>query len=42
MLIHGLQKLHDQQILLPRSARQWPDPELLSQRYTRFHASLGA
>ncbi|MFO7663262.1 MAG: HNH endonuclease [Chloroflexota bacterium] len=36
ILLHGLQALHDQQILLPRSQANWPDRDALDQRYKRF------
>jgi hypothetical protein len=36
MLVHGLQELQGRVILLPRSPRLHPDPELLARRYERF------
>jgi putative restriction endonuclease len=39
MLIHGLQKLHGNRILLPREPGLRPDPELLHRRYERFRAA---
>ena len=39
MLLHGLQGLHKQRILLPRSMQSRPDPELLERRYERFRSS---
>jgi len=39
MLVHGLQDLHSQRILLPRLSRLRPDPERLASRYERFRAA---
>ena len=39
MLLHGLQELHGQRILLPRSASLRPDPSLLGERYERFRSA---
>jgi putative restriction endonuclease len=36
ILLHGLQALHDQKILLPRSQINWPDRDALDQRYGLF------
>ncbi len=36
MLLHGLQGMHEQRILLPRSRELYPDPERLERRYRRF------
>lgn len=36
MLQHGLKLLHSQKIILPASKSNWPDQELLEQRYQRF------
>ena len=39
MLRHGLQGIHDQRIVLPRSAGLRPDPAFLERRYARFRES---
>lgn len=39
MLQHGLQRIHDSRLILPRARKDHPDPERLAQRYERF---LGA
>jgi len=39
MLRHGLQGMHDQRIHLPKSKRDWPDPDRLAVRLQRFLAS---
>jgi len=36
MLVHGLQDLHKQKLLLPHSKQNWPDREFLYWRYQRF------
>ncbi|HNX49757.1 MAG TPA: HNH endonuclease [Thermoanaerobaculaceae bacterium] len=36
MLRHGLQGIHEQQILVPRAQELRPDPNLLERRYGRF------
>jgi len=36
MLRHGIQQLHDQQIILPKSRLLWPDQNRLEVRYNRF------
>ncbi|KJS18377.1 MAG: hypothetical protein VR69_00665 [Peptococcaceae bacterium BRH_c4b] len=36
MLKHGIQQLHDQSIILPRSKMLWPDQNRLEIRYKRF------
>lgn len=38
MLVHGLQQLNGSRLLLPRRAAEWPDPQLLEQRWRRFSA----
>ncbi|MBN1103294.1 MAG: HNH endonuclease [Deltaproteobacteria bacterium] len=38
MLVHGLQGLHLQRIILPRPKDLQPDPDLLNRRYQRFRA----
>jgi len=38
MLVHGLQDLHQKQMLLPRSSLLMPDTDLLDRRYQRFRA----
>lgn len=39
MLVHGLKGMHRTRILVPRSAAQRPDPELLERRYEAFRAA---
>jgi putative restriction endonuclease len=39
MLLHGLKGMHQQQIVLPRSPSQRPDPDRLEQRYAAFKAA---
>jgi putative restriction endonuclease len=39
MLRHGLQGIHDQRIVLPRSVGLRPDPAFLERRYVRFRES---
>jgi len=39
MLLHGLQGMNDQRIRLPRSKRDWPDPDRLAVRWQRFLVS---
>jgi putative restriction endonuclease len=39
MLLHGLKGMHNQEIVLPRSPAQRPDPERLEQRYSAFKAA---
>jgi putative restriction endonuclease len=41
ILLHGLQALHDQKILIPRTPANWPDRDALEQRYERFLATAG-
>lgn len=41
MLLNGLQELHEQRIVVPRSAALKPDPDLLEKRYARFVAAAG-
>ena len=36
MLLHGLQGLHNTQILIPRRTDLRPDPDLLNRRWQRF------
>ncbi|MBN2282390.1 MAG: HNH endonuclease [Deltaproteobacteria bacterium] len=36
MLVHGLQSMHMKEIILPKSSRLWPNPELLERRYEKF------
>lgn len=36
MLRHGIQQLHEQKILLPKSKKLWPDHDRLEVRYKRF------
>ncbi|KAF1085134.1 hypothetical protein SPSYN_01270 [Sporotomaculum syntrophicum] len=36
MLRHGIQQLHDQKIILPKSKLLWPDQNRLEVRYNRF------
>jgi putative restriction endonuclease len=36
MLVHGLQELHGQRILLPHHRDEWPDQGKLEWRYQRF------
>ena len=36
MLLHGLKKMHDQPIRLPRSKADRPDRARLESRYERF------
>ena len=38
MLLHGLQGLHHQKIILPRPAELRPNPDLLDRRYQQFRA----
>lgn len=38
MLLHGLQALHEIEIVLPRRSGDRPDPALLAHRYERFAA----
>ncbi|PKN67813.1 MAG: HNH endonuclease [Deltaproteobacteria bacterium HGW-Deltaproteobacteria-15] len=38
MLLHGLQGLHLQRILIPSSSEMRPNPDLLDRRYQRFRA----
>ncbi len=40
MLQHGLKLLHSQKIILPASKSNWPDQELLEQRYQRFKQAI--
>ncbi|MBN2437719.1 MAG: HNH endonuclease [Deltaproteobacteria bacterium] len=39
MLLHGLQGLHHQRIILPRPKDLQPNPDLLDRRYQRFRAA---
>jgi putative restriction endonuclease len=39
MLLHGLKGMHNQEIVLPRSPAQRPDPERLELRYSAFKAA---
>ena len=41
-LVHGLQDLHSQRIVLPRNSNLKPDPALLTERYERFLAAAGS
>ena len=41
MLLHGLQELHRQRIVLPRGRGMKPDPARLEERYERFLAAAG-
>jgi putative restriction endonuclease len=36
MLVVGLQRIHDQEIALPRQRSQYPDPDRLARRYAAF------
>lgn len=36
MLKYGIQQLHQQKIVLPRSKKLWPDQERLEERYSKF------
>jgi putative restriction endonuclease len=36
ILLHGIQKLHNQTIILPRNKKFWPDQERLEIRYKKF------
>lgn len=36
MLKHGIQELQDQQLILPKSKKAWPNKELLDLRYQKF------
>ena len=36
MLQHGLQEMHGRRLILPRSQEQWPDRELLDERFQLF------
>jgi putative restriction endonuclease len=38
MLLHGLQEFHKQRLILPHSKKNWPKPEYLDERYSRFKA----
>ena len=40
MLLHGLQGLHQQKIILPRQIELRPDQEFLDRRYRRFKAAV--
>jgi putative restriction endonuclease len=40
MLLHGLQEMHKQKIILPRSSNAWPDPNLLERRYEKFRLAV--
>lgn len=39
VLLHGLQKLHQGQIILPKSRNLYPDPKRLETRYVEFRSS---
>ena len=39
MLKHGIQGIHGQQIILPRSKAEWPDQERLAFRYEAFRSA---
>ena len=39
MLLHGLQGMHEQKLVLPSRKEQWPDPDRLGERYDRFRES---
>ena len=41
VLLHGLQKLHQAQIILPRSRNLYPDPKRLESRYADFRSGCG-
>lgn len=36
VLLHGLQGLHNEHLILPTPQTNWPDPEFLAWRYDRF------
>ena len=38
-LLHALQGLHGEKLVLPRPRAAWPDPVLLEERYKRFRAA---
>lgn len=40
MLEHGIKKLHQTKIILPRSKEYWPEQELLEIRYHRFKTGV--
>ncbi len=39
MLKHGLQGLHDSPLILPKSRRDYPDPDRLARRYEQFRGA---
>lgn len=39
MLLHGLQEMHRRELVVPRDAKQRPDPERLDARFQQFLAS---
>jgi putative restriction endonuclease len=39
MLKYGLQEMHGRRLELPRSRREWPDPERLAHRWSAFDAA---
>jgi putative restriction endonuclease len=42
MLRHGLQEMHGTRMSLPRSRRDYPDPDRLQERYQQFQATLSS
>ena len=39
MLQHGLKEMHGRRLILPKSQDDWPDPELLDERFEAFKES---
>ena len=39
MLRHGIQELHDHNLILPKSKTAWPDRDLLDWRYNKFRTA---
>ena len=40
MLKHGLKELHQKRIIIPTNKTQWPDPDLLDQKYMLFKKAV--
>lgn len=40
MLRHGLQELHGQKLILPKSKKDWPNKEYLDRRYQKFARAI--
>jgi len=40
MLRHGIQEMHNQRLILPRKASQYPDRDLLALRYEEFKKAI--